>query len=81
MESSAKIHGEGNRIVLEFDSLADALKLWKPWGDRIRRLEVTDLLHEALASAGISLELRVQGKSVAELGGEAKTGLALRLIS
>jgi len=39
MESSAKIHGEGNRIVLEFDSLADALRLWKPWGDRIRRLE------------------------------------------
>ncbi|MBL8233044.1 MAG: hypothetical protein JNL98_31390 [Bryobacterales bacterium] len=81
MDSTAKVHGEGNRIVLDFESLADALKLWKPWGDRLRRLQVTDLLHEALSSAGVSMELRVKGKPVAELGGDEKSGLALRLIS
>ncbi|MCS7025528.1 MAG: hypothetical protein NZV14_12075 [Bryobacteraceae bacterium] len=81
MGSPTKVFGEGNRIILDFETLADALRFWKPWGDCMRRVEVTELLHNALSSVGVSLELRVQGKSVAELGGDVKSGLALRLIA
>lgn len=80
MGSDVQVHGEGRQIVLDFPSLSAALQLWKPWSDGKRREEITDLLHQALAAAGLSLEVRVQGKPVALLGGASKQGLALQLL-
>jgi len=74
------VHGEDNRIVLDFASLGDALQLWKPWGDSRRRTEITQLLHQALNGAGLSLDVRVQGKSVIILGTGQISGLALQLL-
>lgn len=76
-----KAHTEGNLIVLDFATLPEALQLWKPWTDARRRAEITDILHEALASAGLSLEVRVQGKTVVHLGEPEKAGLILGLVS
>ena len=70
MENAVKVHSEGNQIVLDFETLADALRLWKPWSDAVRRLEVTEVLHRGLAAAGLNLQLRVQGRPVADLGGD-----------
>lgn len=80
MDTAVKVHSEGTQIVLDFETLADALRLWKPWTDAVRRLEVTEVLHRGLAAAGLSLQLRVQGRTVADLGGEEKSGIALRLL-
>lgn len=80
MQEDVKIAGLGKRIILDFPNLAGALKLWQPWSDKRRRAEVTGSIHLALRAAGLSLEIRVQGKSVALLGGEQMSGLALQLL-
>ncbi|MCC6364557.1 MAG: hypothetical protein IT165_13620 [Bryobacterales bacterium] len=80
MTDTVTVSGEGRQIVIDFPSLGEALSLWKPWGDGKRRAEIVEALHETLAAAGLSLELRVQGKPVALLGGEEMSGLALRLL-
>ncbi|MBI3209097.1 MAG: hypothetical protein HYZ37_09390 [Candidatus Solibacter usitatus] len=76
-----KIDGESKHIVLEFPSLGDALQLWKPWNDGKSREEITKMLHAALQAAGVSLEVRVQGKPIATLGGDGMSGLAIRLLA
>ncbi|MCC6345515.1 MAG: hypothetical protein IT166_25170 [Bryobacterales bacterium] len=81
MTETVTVSGEGKQIVIDFPSLGEALSLWKPWGDGKRRTEIAAALHETLAAAGLCLELRVQGKPVAMLGGEEMSGLALRLLS
>jgi len=80
MVDAITVSGDGKQIVLDFPNLGEAMKLWKPWADSRRRVEITEMLHQALTGAGLSLVLRVQGKQVACLGGEEKTGLALRLL-
>lgn len=80
MLDAVSITGEGKHIVLEFPSLGEALQFWKPWAQARRREQVTDMLHEALRNAGVSLELRVQGKAVALLGESGMSGLLLRLL-
>lgn len=75
-----KAHTEGNLIVLDFATLPEALQLWKPWADARRRAEMTDMIHEALSAAGLGLEVRVQGKTVAHLGEPEKAGLILGLV-
>ncbi len=79
--AGVSVVGDGNQIVLDFSSLGEALQLWKPWSDGQRRTEITELLHRALSSAGLSLEVRVQGKPVAQLGGSHMSGIALRLLA
>jgi len=80
MVSDVVVLGDGKQIVLDFPSLGEALQLWKPWGDSKRRSDISQRLHEALAAAGLSLEVRVQGKAVASFGGAQIKGLALRLL-
>lgn len=80
MLNDIAIIGENKQIVLEFPTLQDALLLWKPWNDGQKRREITNLLHQALSGAGISVELRVQGKPVAHLGTGELSGLALALL-
>lgn len=80
MVSDVVVLGDRKQIVLDFPSLGEALQLWKPWGDGKRRTEITQRLHEALIVAGLSLEVRVQGKAVASFGGDQIRGLALRFL-
>ena len=72
--------GDSRQIVLEFPTLHDALQLWKPWSDGQKRREITQLLHQALTGAGLTLELRVQGRPVARLGTGELSGVALALL-
>ncbi|MFN7936693.1 MAG: hypothetical protein U0R19_25450 [Bryobacteraceae bacterium] len=72
--------GDNRQIVLEFPTLQDALQLWKPWSDGQKRREITQLLHQALTGAGLSVELRVQGRPVARLGSGELSGAALALL-
>ncbi len=80
MTEAVQVNGEGKQIVLEFPSLGEALQFWKPWTNAKHREQATGTLHEALRHAGVSLELRVQGKTVAHLGESGMSGLLLRLL-
>jgi hypothetical protein len=79
-QSNVSVHGEGKQIVLDFPSLGEAMRLLKPWSGHRRRAEMIDSIHKALNSAGLSLEVRVNGSSVAHLGTGLRRGLALRLL-
>lgn len=81
MVTDVNILGDGKHIVLDFPSLGDAMSLWKPWGDGNKRTEITAMMHQALAAAGLSLEVRVNGKAVVQLGGTEMTGLMLALLA
>jgi hypothetical protein len=67
---------DGNRIILHFDRLEDALRLLSPWREARTRADVASRIHEALNAVGLAVELRVKGRPVAELGeGEARGSL------
>ncbi len=72
--------GEGDRIILDFPSLQAAFQMLQPWSGQAKRADLADRLHEALKSVGLSLEVKVQGKPMAELGSRAKGGVILRLL-
>ncbi|MBX5495083.1 MAG: hypothetical protein IRZ15_07080 [Bryobacteraceae bacterium] len=74
------VNSDGNRIVLDFPNLKAAFQLLKPWSGQAKRVELAERIHEALRLAGLSLEVKVQGKPVAELGSGEKRGLILRLL-
>lgn len=80
MLSHLTVTEDGKQIVLDFPTLAEALGMWKPWADARRRGEAAEVLHRAMAAAGVVLQLRVQGQPVASLGGSEMTGLMLRLL-
>jgi len=63
---SAEAHG--NRIVLQFDSLDDALKLFTPWKGAGPRVQAASQIHSALEAAGLVVEVRVKDRPVAHLG-------------
>jgi hypothetical protein len=58
----------GKRIILEFDTLDQALMLLKPWRAETSRAAAAARIHESLTAVGLQMELRVRGKSVAEFG-------------
>lgn len=72
---------EENRIVVEFQCLADAMQLMKPWHTAQRRAAAVNALHEMLQTAGMMMEVRIHGRVAAVLGGAACGGWLLRLIS
>lgn len=80
METDVRTYTEGKVVVLDFASLPEALQMWKPWNDPRRRAESTEVLHQMLSSAGLGLEVRVQGKAVGRFGLPEKTGLILSLL-
>ncbi len=80
MNGEVRAYAEGKVVVLDFPSLPEALQMWKPCADSRRRREMTDMLHQMFACAGVSLDVRVQGKSVGHLGLPEKTGLILGLL-
>jgi hypothetical protein len=62
------IESDGNRIILHFDDLEQALQLLKPWNCTQRRAEAARMVNQALESVGLILEVRVKGRAVAEMG-------------
>jgi hypothetical protein len=77
---AAGIQDQPNCIILEFGSLGEALSLLKPWPSAERRASALKALHELLHTAGLLMEVRVQGRVVAELGGSTRNGLLVRLL-
>lgn len=74
------VNGQGRRIVLDFPNLQAAFEMLKPWSGQTKRAEMANRLHEALKSVGLSLEVKIQGRPMAELGSDSRGGVLLRLL-
>jgi hypothetical protein len=70
----------GKRIILEFETLEQALMLLKPWRAENSRAAAAARIHESLTAVGLQMELRVRGKSVAEFGDGAFRGSLCALL-
>ena len=77
---SALVHGEGNRIILDFPTLQAAFQLLQPCWGRAQRLQAAHNVHRGLSAAGLCLEIRVRGRTMACLGEGNKAGMMLRLL-
>jgi hypothetical protein len=78
--AAANVEGLENRIILHFDTLEQAMSLLSPWTGAERRVDATQRIHQALEAAGLSLEVRVKGRSIAEMGAGRFSGSLLRLL-
>lgn len=74
------VNSQGRHIVLDFPSLQAAFEMLKPWSGQAKRAEMANRLHEALKSVGLSLEVKIQGRPMAELGSDSRGGVLLRLL-
>ncbi len=74
------VNGDGQRIVLDFPSLQAAFEMLRPWSGQSKRAEMADRLHEALKAVGLSLEVKIQGRPMAELGSASRGGILLKLL-
>ncbi len=70
----------GRKIILNFPTLEQAAQLLNPWRDSASRARAISNLHQALMTAGLNLEIRVNGRSMAELGTELMRGALLTLL-
>lgn len=77
----ARAEAEKNRIILHFETLEDALRLFSPWRGAGPRAQAAQQIHHALSSVGLRLEVRIQGRPVAELGSVAPHGPLFSLLS
>jgi hypothetical protein len=75
------VQTEGSRIVLQFETLDDALRLFSPWRGAAPRAEAATKIHSALAAVGLGVEVRVKDQSVAELGRGEMRGPILSLLT
>jgi hypothetical protein len=67
---------QGNRIILQFDSLDEALRLFSPWRGAAPRAQAAAQIHKALEAVGLAVEVRVKDRAVAQLGeGEPRGAL------
>lgn len=78
--SAPTVEATGNRIILDFESLEEAMRLLVPWPNAAKRADVAAKLSQSLAAIGLAVELRVKGRSVAEFAGGAMRGSLLSLI-
>ncbi|MGQ9918556.1 MAG: hypothetical protein ACUVS7_14155 [Bryobacteraceae bacterium] len=76
-----KAEAETNRIILHFETLEDALRLFSPWRGAAPRAQAAQQIHHALSSVGLLLEVRVQGRPVAELGSAQPRGPLFSLLN
>ena len=76
----ASVQAEDRCIILNFESLTDAMQLLAPWKGAGPRLQAAAQVHGALRAVGVGMEVRVKGRTVAELGHEHMTGSLLTLI-
>lgn len=76
----ARAEADHNRIILHFETLEDAMRLLTPWRGAGPRAQAAQQIHHALSSAGLLLEIRIQGRPVAELGSGAPHGPLFSLL-
>jgi hypothetical protein len=74
------IESAGNRIILHFQDLEEALQMLKPWPGAERRADAARCVHHALESVGLILEVRVKGTPVAQMGLADLRGSLLSLL-
>jgi hypothetical protein len=70
----------GRKIILNFPTLEEAAQLMNPWRDSGSRARAISKLHQALTTVGLNLEIRVNGRSMVELGAESMRGAMLTLL-
>jgi hypothetical protein len=80
MLASPQIENAEGRIILNFASLDDAMRLFQPWHDGRQRLEAAGQIRRALEAVGLTVEVRVKGRAVAEVGSGGLHGSMMRLI-
>lgn len=78
--SAPNVEAVGNKIILDFETLEEAMRLLVPWPNAMKRAEVATKLSESLAAIGLAVELRVKGRSVAEFTGGSMRGSLLNLV-
>jgi len=78
--SAPMVETDQNRIVLNFDSLDQALQLLKPWAHPQLRADAARKIHGALEAVGLQLEVRVKGVPVAQMGSGDFHGSLLALL-
>lgn len=78
--SAPNVEAVGNKIILDFETLEEALRLLVPWPNAMKRAEVASKLSESLAAIGLAVELRVKGRSVAEFADGGMRGSLLSLV-
>lgn len=75
-----RAQAHNNQIVLQFDSLDDALRLFTPWRGAGPRMQAASQIHSALAAAGLAVEVRVKDRPVALLGLGEPSGVLFSLL-
>lgn len=75
-----RAEAQDNRIVLHFETLDEALRLFSPWRGAGPRAQAAQQIHHALSSVGLRLEVRIQGRPVAELGSGPPRGPLFSLL-
>jgi hypothetical protein len=69
-----------NGLVFDFESLDDAMRLLSPWRAPAARADAAWQIHRALGAAGLRLQIRVNGTTVAEMGQGVFRGSLLNLL-
>lgn len=76
-----EIRGDGDRIVVDLPTLRAGRRLVQSGPFVLADREVQlNRLHTSMAAAGISVDVRLQGQSIARLGEGAQPGLTSRLL-
>ncbi len=77
---NTRAQAHDNRIVLQFDSLEDALRLFSPWRGAAPRFQAAAQINQALETVGLAVVVQVKGRAVAELGQGEPRGALLTLL-
>ena len=64
----SQVEASGNRVVLHFDSLEDAMRLLSPRRGSKPPIVAAEGIHAALGAAGLAMEIRVGGHMLVKLG-------------
>jgi len=76
-----QIQGDGEVVVVDLPSLRAGQRLLQsgPWSGDVRRLR-TEQFNTALRTAGITVEIRCRGETIARLGSRATPNAVARLL-
>lgn len=76
------VQADGDRIVVDLPSLRAGRRLLSAYPiSPTERPRATDRVHDALQIAGITMEVRLQGETVARIGDGARPGRLAQLLN
>lgn len=67
MAGIPQVESRDNWIVLNFETLDQALQLLSPWKDARHRKDALQQITKALSAVGLCVEIKVKGRRIAEL--------------